>query len=343
MDKDRVLITGIGGFIAQHVAIAALERGYRVRGTVRSMTRADETRKTLCRHVPEAEEWLEFMAADLGRDAGWREAAADCRFVLHVASPFPLQPPKDETALIGQAKEGTLRVLKAAAEAGCARAVVTSSMAAIVYDGKAATGECHYDETDWSKVEGKRITAYSRSKTLAERAAWTFVENSASAMTLTTICPGFVLGPLPGRISCTSAMVIADLLRGKYPALPNAGYMVVDVRDVAVAHLEAMECREAAGERFSCTGDYMTMREIAMTLAARFPEHASKLPKFVLPDLVVRLASRFDRSIAAVLPDLGVRRHVSNRKAGEILGIGFRPAREAVEEMGQSVIDHGLV
>lgn len=340
--NDLVLVTGISGFIAQHVAVALLREGYRVRGTVRSVAKVAPLRRALISEVPEAADHIELVEADLLADAGWAEAALGCRYILHLASPFPKVMPQSRIALVPEAEGGTVRVLRAAAAAGTERTVVTSSIAAIVYSDSRAPVVTH-DETDWSDPAATHTNSYLISKLMAERAAWDFVRESGTPMQLATICPGFVMGPLIDASAGTSATVIADMLGGKIPAVPRVGYMVVDVRDVAQAHIRAMLHDAAAGERFACVSEYLSMQEIGATLARKFPDRAGKIPKRTLPDFLIKVARKIDPSLASVLPDLGIERHVSNAKSRAVLGMTYRSAREAVEQMGESVIRHGLI
>jgi dihydroflavonol-4-reductase len=225
-----VLVTGASGFIAIHCIIQLLEQGYPVRGTLRSMNRENELRKTIAKFV-QADERLTFIQADLLEDAGWAEAVRGCDYVLHVASPFPLGTPKDENDLIRPAKEGTLRILRAAAENGVKRVVLTSSNAAI--SAGYPYSKKNFDESDWSLPDSPTIDPYSKSKTLAERAAWEFMQNlpEGHLLELAVINPGLVLGPLPDTYQRTSGELIQQLLSGKLPGLARIQFSCVDVRD----------------------------------------------------------------------------------------------------------------
>ena len=271
---------------------------------------------------------LEIVEADLLSDAGWPEAMRDCRYVLHVASPFPLRPPKDFDALIRPARDGTLRVLKAAEAAGVERVVMTSSVAAILYP---ATGEQSrvYDERDWTDPRRPDISGYIASKALAERAAWEYVTGKGRRSWLSVINPGLVLGPsIDGDLSSSHAILKA-MARGSYPAAPGAGYPIADVRDVAEAHVRALTAPAAAGERLIVAEGYLTLMQISKILGRERPDLRWRLPWFVMHDGFVRLYSRLDRRLLAVLPDIGAVRRVSNAKATAALDMHFRSADEA--------------
>ncbi|MEO1066959.1 MAG: aldehyde reductase [Pseudomonadota bacterium] len=341
-NQEQVLVTGITGFIAKHVAIKALERGYTVRGTVRSMKKADRVRETLSKYTTNAADKLNFVEADLSSDTGWDDAVENCRYVLHVASPFPSVQPKDRYALVPEAKEGTLRVLRAAAKASVDHVVVTSSMASIIYRD-VPPGDTQFTEEDWANPNADQTTSYYVSKVVAEKAAWDFIKDNPTDMKLTTICPGFVMGPELDIETGTSASVIVDMMKGKMPAAPKAGFMTVHVDDVAEAHLRALEVPEAAGERFAAVSDFLWFKDYGAIIAAKHPAFARKMPKFTAPDFAVKLLARIDGSVAAVVPDLGRRRLVSNQKAREILKMEFKSGRKALEDMAKSIVDLNLV
>jgi len=263
---DRVLVTGATGFIAQHCMLQLLEAGYEVRGTARSANRAADVVAILSPHLSDAArgrlDALEVVAADLTRDDGWRGAVEGCRFVMHIASPLPKGVVKDENELIVPARDGALRVLRASHDAGVERVVLTSSLSAIIY----GNDRSHlFTEADWSNLDGKRIGAYDKSKTIAERASWEYMETikDSSPMELVAINPGLVLGPLLSSDWGTSAEMVKRILDHKVPAIPNIGFATVDVRDVASAHVTAMVSPNAVGQRFICAEANHSMMEIA--------------------------------------------------------------------------------
>jgi nucleoside-diphosphate-sugar epimerase len=335
-DADLVLVTGASGFIAKHVIKQALARGFRVRGTLRSPEREKAVRAA----VAEAGDRLTFIQADLLSDEGWAEAAAGCRYVLHIASVFPLQAPKDPDALVPVARDGALRVLKAAAAAKVERTVLTSSTVAVLGGRKPDANRVHTEE-DWSILDSSN--AYGRSKTLAERAAWDFIKAEGGGMSLVSVNPSFVLGPpLDGEIE-TSAEFILLFLRGKYPLVPDFGIEIVDVRCVAAAHLAAMEKPAAAGKRYILSGGALHLRDIARIIGDNFPEYRSRMPRGRLPDVVTRFLGLFDPAVRSIVPDLGPVKRVSNKAAETELGIGFRSPEEAVIAMTRGIIEHHLI
>ncbi len=336
--KDTVLVTGVRGFIGKHVAAALLAGGYRVVGTVRSNAAAEETRRAVATVIDPGDH-LRFVEADLLSDAGWAEAAKGCRYVMHVASPYPMTMPKDANELIHPAREGTLRVLRAAADAGVERVVLTSSVAAVASGRRDKT---NFDESDWSDVDAPATSAYAKSKTLAERAAWDFVARDG-ALQLTTVNPSVVFGPPLDAAKATSTELVAMFLNHWIPAAVRFGFNVVDVRDVAALHVAAMEKPGAAGQRFIAAAEFIWLIDMTRILARRFPERARRLPKWELPNGITRLAGIVRPDIKATLGDLGRVWHVSGAKAQETFGIAFRPAQEAIVAMAEKLIALGVV
>jgi nucleoside-diphosphate-sugar epimerase len=334
---ESVLVTGGSGFIGSHCILDLLQAGHRVRTTVRSPDREATVRELL---GAESAQELSFATADLMADSGWGDAVSGCHYVLHVASPFPLGPPKHEDDLIVPAREGALRVLRAARDAGVKRVVMTSSFAAIGY-GVGAPGR-PFTEEDWSNPDGDDISAYAKSKTLAERAAWDFVAADASGLELSVVNPTGVFGPVLGSDYSTSIQLVKRLLDGEMPGLPQVSFGIVDVRDVADLHRRAMAEPAAAGERFlALAGQFMTVAEIAAVLRERMGADASKVPTRVLPNWLVRLVSRFDSSVKQIVPELGKNRQASNAKAKSMLGWAPRPNEDAITASGESLLRVG--
>lgn len=338
-----VLVTGASGFIGLHCVLQLLQQGYRVRGTVRSQARENEVRQAMEANTDvDLGDRLEIVEADLTRDEGWAGAVRGCSYVLHVASPFPNRAPEHEDELIKPAKEGTLRVLNAAAEAGVKRVVLTSSLAAV------SAGHPHddarvYTEDDWSIIE--RCPPYPKSKTLAERAAWDFVANleGSAPMELSVINPGAVLGPVLNRHYSTSGEIVRKLLARELPGTAKIGFPWVDVRDVASAHLAAMTTPGAAGQRFCCAIEFSWIGEVAEILAKRFGPEGWKVPTRRLPNFMVRLVALFDPTVKTVVSDLGKVRQVSSERIRRVLHWQPHSLEEMVVSMGESMIEQGIV
>ena len=346
MSGELVLVTGGSGFIAMHCTLKLLAAGYRVRNTVRSLAREAEVRATLkaagADVSDKASDRLAFFAADLTADAGWAEAAAGCDYVLHVASPFPVNVPKHEDELIVPAREGALRVLRAARGAGVKRVVLTSSFAAIGY-GHAQVDRA-FTEHDWTSPDGDGVTAYAKSKTLAERAAWDFMAREGGDMELSVVNPVGVFGPALGADFSTSIEIIKRMMDGALPALPRITFGVVDVRDVADLHLKAMTDPEAAGERFlAVAGEFVSMRDIGLMLKHRMGAAARRVPTRELPDWLLRVLARFDKSIGQIVPELGKRKDATSEKALRVLGWSPRSAEDAVVATAESLVELGLL
>jgi len=337
----RVLVTGASGFVAQHLILQLLAKGYGVRGTLRSMKRADEVRGVLAQHNPAARD-IEFVEADLGSDAGWTEAAKGCEFVQHVASPFPAVHPKDENELIRPARDGALRVLKAAKAAGVKRVVMTSSMAAIAYGHGDKRADVS-DETMWSNPDGPDNTPYTKSKAIAERAAWDYVNGEGKGLELAVINPTGILGPALSKDVSTSLEIPIRLMNGKTPGLPRLGFSFVDVRDVAECHVRAMEMPEAAGERFLATEGFLWFSDCAAIAREAFPAYDAKIPKRSVPDWLLKVMAVFQPIYKQTVTELGRTRKASNAKATRVLGVKFRTAKEALTSSIQSLIDLKVV
>lgn len=341
MAQSKVLVTGAGGFIAKHCIAELLRQGFAVRGTLRDLTRADEVKIAVGRAGVDASA-VELVRADLNRHAGWDAAVEGCEYVMHVASPFPIEQPSDRQEIIAPARDGTLRVLSAATQARARRVVMTSSVVAVTTPTDMVPDKV-YDESDWTDPDRPDATPYMQSKTLAERAAWDFVRNDPNAPDLVVINPSFVQGPaLDGDLS-TSLEVLRLMALGTYPAAPKVGFPATDVRDVAELHVAALRNDKAVGERFICSNGHLTLYELGQILAHTLPELKSKVPRFELPDWSVRMLAMVDRKLASVLPELGNPRHVSNAKAAETFGKTFRPAHEAVRDAALSLRGLGII
>ena len=338
--NNTVLVTGASGFIGLHCVLQLLQEGYRVRGTVRSQGRADEVREAMAN--VDVGDRLEIVEADLTRDEGWADAVHGCSYVLHVASPFPNRTPEHEDELIKPAKEGTLRVLRAAADAGVKRVVLTSSLAA-VSGGHAFEDGRVFAESDWSIIE--RCPPYPKSKTLAERAAWDFVAGlgSDAPMELCVINPGAVLGPVLNRHYSTSGEVVRKLMAKELPGTAKIGFSWVDVRDVASAHIAAMTTPGAAGQRFCCAIEFSWIDEVADILAKRFGPDGWKVPTRKLPNFMVRVVAMFDPTVKTVVSDLGKVRRVSSDRIRSVLNWQPHSLAEMTVSMGETMLQQGIV
>ena len=342
MTSGNVLVTGGSGFLASHCILKLLQQGYRVRTTVRALEKEQRLRASLAHGGGVPGERLRVFAADLNADAGWSEAAAGCDYLLHVASPFPPAQPTDPDDLIRPARDGTLRVLRAAKAAGVKRVVLTSSFAAIGYGQSRPSGL--YTEADWTDLS-KDLTPYIRSKTVAERAAWDFVVGEGAGLELTAVNPVGIFGPLLGPDLSASVTMVKRMLDGRVPAVPRLMFGMVDVRDCADLHLLAMTSPAAAGQRFLCSaGDFLTVQQMARALRDGLGVRARRVPTRVLPDWVVRLAALFSATARqAATPDLGRFKNASSAKAREVLGWAPRSPQEALVATGESLFALGLV
>lgn len=341
--SDLVLVTGGSGFLASHTIVQLLEAGYRVRATLRSLNREAEVRSMVAQGgVAATGDDLSFAVADLSADHGWREAVDGCRYVLHVASPFPLQQPKNPDDLVAPAREGTLRVLRCAREAGVERVVLTSSWVAVGYGHPAQAQP--FDETAWTDVAAPGITPYAKSKTLAERAAWQFLDREGGGLELAVINPGGIFGPALGPDLATSVVLTQQFLNGQVPACPRLYFYPVDVRDVAGLHLRAMTDSAARGQRFLALNDHMTSPlEMAAQIREAFPEASKRVPRREMPDWLVRLLSLAVKDLRPMLPELGTRKYATNEKAKRLLGWTPRSNAECLRSTVESLLRLGVV
>jgi len=333
-----VLVTGGSGYIAGYLIRQLIAEGWTVNTTIRSLSREARVRELLA--VDDSK--LHFFAADLENDAGWAEAVAGCTHVAHVASPFPPNAPKHEDELIVPAREGALRALRFARDAGVTRFVLTSSSAAVAY-GHGDTGGRAFTEADWSDAASPDTRAYARSKTIAERAARDWVAAEGGAMEFCSVNPVLVLGPVMSGDYSTSVEAVQKLLAGALPGLPNLSFGVVDVRDTADLHVRALTAPDMAGERFIASGPTLGMVEIARILKDRLGPKARKVPTLRLPDFLVRLSALFDPVVAQVTNELGRTRTLDASHAREMLGWVPRPAEESIIDCANSLIEHGIV
>jgi dihydroflavonol-4-reductase len=337
---SKVLVTGGSGFVGAHVVVQLLRAGHQVNTTVRNLNRENAVRAMVKAGGEEPGDRLSFFAADLERDAGWREAVTGCDYVMHVASPIPPAAPKQDDDLIVPAREGTLRVLRAARDAGVKRVVLTSSCGAIYYGYPPQTTA--FDETSWTNLDSD-LTAYVRSKAVAERAAWDFIAREGRNLELSVVNAAGIFGPILGPDYAPSIDLIKRLMAGM-PGCPRLYFGVVDVRDVADLHLRAMTDPSAKGERFiAASGDAISMMDIARMLRARLGVAAKRVPRWQLPNWVVRLAAKRDPSMKQLLPLLGNIRNATSAKAVRVLGWSPRSNEETVVATAESLIRFGLL
>ena len=308
---------------------------------MRTLSREAEVRETIGKHV-EINGRLEIVSADLTQDAGWEKAVQGCESVLHVASPFPLFEPKHEDELIVPAVQGTQRVLHAAHDAKIKRVVTVSSVAAVSagHNGENRT----FDENDWSIIENN-IGAYSKSKTLAERAAWDFINGAenTNAMEMVAINPPLILGPILNKDFPTSAEMIRTFMLGQVPGVARLKMGFVDVRDVASALILAMTTPEAAGNRFIVPTATVWIKEMVDTLHKSYAGRGYKIPTTQFPVFFVRILALFDKKIALLAPELNWDYELSNEKSRRMLKWSPRPAEEAILSMAESLIEQGFV
>lgn len=335
-----VLVTGGSGFIGSHALLQLLAAGHDVRATLRHLQREAGLR-ALLRANGADDARLRICAADLTQHAGWTDAVAGCDFVLHIASPFPAGIPKHEDELIVPARDGALRVLRAARDAGARRVVLTSSFAAIGYGHPQQ--QAAFDETTWTHLDGS-IAAYTRSKTLAERAAWDFLAREGGGLELAVVNPVGVFGPVLGADYATSIELVQRLLTGSMPGCPRLRFGVVDVRDVVDLHLRAMTHPAAKGERFlAVAGDFMRVQEMALALKSRLGTAARKVPTRELPDWLVKLVAMFDPTVRQIVPDLGKYKNATAAKAQRVLGWSPRSNQDALVATAESLLRLGLL
>jgi dihydroflavonol-4-reductase len=341
MPDTTVLLTGISGFLASHIALKLLKSGHTVRGSVRNNKKGEHVRQVLEHHGADTSK-LSFLTLDLMSDDNWQEAMDGVSVLVHTASPFLTSIPKDENEVILPAVEGTKRALNAALASGVNRVVLTSSEVAVAR-GHPNSRSKPFTEVDWSDVNSPSMTPYFKSKTMAEKEAWNIMEKAGRRDDLTVVNPGFILGPLLEEDTGTSGAIIQKMLRGKFPGAPNIYFTIVDVRDAADLHIISMTDKRAFGRRVFASGPSVSFKEIADLLARAFPEYAAKLPTRHLPDFMVRLVGLFDPDARASVRSLGRRFELDHALAEALLGRELLDTNTAVTAMGQSLIEQQLI
>lgn len=337
---DRVLVTGVSGFIGSHVTERLLVKGYDVRGTVRNKVKGSKIVDALAANGCDVSK-LELVEANLASDTGWEEAVQDCRYIQHIASPLPLEAPKEREALVPEARAGAQRVLEHGFSAGVERIVLTSSIAAMMgQPGKGA--KMTITEDDWSDPDWRRMSSYPISKTRAEKSAWAYVEAQSLKEKLTVINPGVVFGPDTYGNAGASLGILKAMMIGKFPRVPKMGVPLIDVRDCASIHVAAMTAKEAGGRRLLATGQTLWFHEIAAILKAEYPQ-LNGLPKGEIPNFIVRIMALFDDRMQALLSDIGTFHEADAAYVSTLTHVLPRPAKEAILAGAESLIANGSV
>lgn len=341
MANKRILVTGASGFVGKWCVVKLLEKGYRVRGTVRTDAKAAQVRETVAREVgADKAANLELVKADILDDRGWPEAMAGVDAVMHVATAIRADEPRDQSVVIRPAVEGTARVLKFALQAGIRRVILTSSIATVGYGHGHSRGRKVYDETYFTQFETMRWTwAYCIGKTTAERAAWEFAK--ANGMELTTIHPGAIIGPALDDDASISIMMVTGLLDGSTPALPSNGFSIIDVRDVADMHVAALEKPEAIGQRYLATAEYVPFPRVADMVREMYPNH--RVTSRTVPDWLMRVMAYFGGPIRQIINDIGNEKVYDGSKGENLMGRKYFGTRDTIRATAESAFKLGLV
>ena len=341
MNNKEVLLTGVSGFLGSHTAIELLNRGYKVTGTLRDLKRADSLRSIISKHTDNIDN-LSFFQAELLDKEVWKEASMNKDYVIHAASPFPRELPKDENDLIIPAKEGTLNVLNAAKANNVKRVILVSSISTVVYGKTKAEMDQVFTEENWTDITNKTDTKpYIRSKTIAEKAAWDFMEREGAGMEMVSILPGAMLGPVLEEDFGTSANIVIKILDGKMPAMPKIAFEIVDVRSVAQLLVDVIEKEHAAGNRFMASSGHMTMKQLANVLKLNYPD--KKIKNFEMPNFLSRFIALFEPSLKPILLDLGITRKIDASKAKRVLGWKPISKEDAILDCAKSVLNIGII
>ena len=338
---DKVLLTGVSGWIAKHTAIELLNRGYEVLGPVRNNNLIDQTRQTIGKYAPI--EKLSFVELDLLKDEGWNESAKGCKYIFHIASPFPIKVSRNREVLLPVAVDGTIRVLNAGLNAGAEQIIKTSSIVAM-FRKPNRTNPYTFGENDWTDenwTEG--VNDYFLSKTKAEKAAWELMESKGLKNKLTTICPGGVFGDALDKKGGTSIEYVRQFMAGKFPGAPKFAVLISDVRDIAKAHVACIGNTKVGGRRLIVGKEVKKLVELSQLMAEAMPEYAKKLPKKELPNFMVKLISYIDSSAKTMIPDLGIMMRTDPTYAEKLLGFEFKAAKDCMAENAKSVVRLGLV
>jgi nucleoside-diphosphate-sugar epimerase len=340
--KELALVTGGNGFVGSYCILQLLQKGYRVRTTIRSLNKKEEVIEMLKTGGITSFDNLEFIETDLTQEDNWDNAVKDCDYALHVASPIYLRIPKDENEMIKPAVEGTLRVLKAAKKAGVKRVVMTSNFGAVGYSHKDRSKLI--TEESWTDPNEKGLSTYNKSKVLAERAAWDFIKNEGDDLELSVINPMGIFGPSLSSKLSSGFELLRNIMDGSMKALPNITLGIVDVRDVADLHIRAMTNPDAKGERFlALAGGTMSLYQVALLLKNKMPDVAKNVSTKTLPEWKVRLAAWFNPKAKALVPLINIYRNASNEKAKKILGWRPHSNEEAILASAESMVKFGNI
>ena len=332
-----VLVTGGTGYIATFIIKQLLDEGWTVHTTVRDLKREADVRK----RFPDAGERLEFFQADLTSDDGWAAAMADCTRVIHVASPIMAQTPEHEDELIVPARDGALRALKFAKEAGVKRFIQTSSMAAIAYGVENGTHE--FDEGDWTDINHPDAYAYVKSKAISEKASRDWIHDKGGEMEYCSVNPGMVLGPVTDADFSASVLAIQQLMDGSIPMAPSIYYPLVDVRDVADLHVRALNADKIDNDRFMAAGPTLSFMDMSNILHERLGDKAKKVPKRAMPNWMVNLLALFNAEVRGIKSEIGKIRLAKGTHSQDKLGWTMRPVEDTIVDTANSLIEHGVV
>ena len=286
----KVLVTGASGYIASYCIKVLLEKGFKVKASVRDLKKVDIVKKSLV--DTSNNENIEFCELNLLNDYGWNKALKDCDYLMHIASPCVIKEPKKESEIILPAVEGTLRALRSVNESKIKKVVLTSSIGAMLYGNKKEICE----PTDWTNISSY-VGSYIKSKTMAEKAAWDYYKSIINPpFSFTTINPGMVFGPvINGNLDGVSKNMIINLIKGKYPVLPDIYFSVVDVRDVAKIHVESLLNMESNNKRLIVTsGKSIPFLEISRTLKKI---GFDKCPTNLIPSSLIRFLAFFNKDM----------------------------------------------
>ena len=340
--NTTVLVTGGTGFVGSHIILQLLQQGFQVRTTLRTISRKNEIIEMMEASGIGNLSNLSFFETDLLKDKNWNEAVKGCDYVLHVASPIFLRLPKDEDEMVRPAVEGALRVLKAAKEAGVKRVVMTSNFGAVGYSHKDSSKPI--TEESWTNPNEKGLSIYNKSKVLAERAAWNFIQNEGGTLELSVINPMAIFGPSLNATLSSGFDLLLKVLNGTMKAIPDIRLGIVDVRDVADLHIRAMLNPNAKGERFlALAGGTMSLLEISMFLKKQMPDIAKRASSKSMPTWLIKIAALFNKQAKAILPMVGINRNATNEKAKTMLKWNPRSNEEAILATVESLVKYKAI